>query len=268
MAADLIRLDNVFNYLPKTVRRELNDDDQILSWALQALRTVNHTNKLVKSVSFHDIVNHKITLPVDLKKVYKVSYATEEPDDLTISTLCSCEAQTDSSTFTIDKDCRPLYHRLFLTSDYYLKCFTPMQYKKVRLTDQYVCNVNWGGCYGFYSLNTTGTMMTFSEKSGFVVIEYFAEPKDDYGNFLVPDLVSLWNGLADYITAKFYQDRAVQKEQNANQLYQQYLLSSRNWLNDARGYFKLNSIDLAMHRHLIYSDSRIMKAHLLVRHDD
>lgn len=268
MQGELTAIDNVFNYLPNTLRRELSDDDQIKSWALQALRMVNHSDKYVKDVSFHDISNHKVTLPDDVYKIYKVNYAVTEPTDMQILSLCQCEAQTDSTLFSLEQDCLPIYHRLFLQSDYYLNGFKPMAYKKTRLTDNYVCNVNWGGCHGFYSLDSTGTYLTTSEQSGFVAIEYFAEAKDTKGNFLVPDYPQLWLGLAAYIKAKFYEERSILAEQNSNSLYQQYLLESRTWLNEMRGIFKLQGINTALHRELIYGPARILKAHLLIKQHD
>lgn len=263
-----INIDKVFNYIPKRLREELADDDQIRSWCLQALRRVNHSERYIKDVSFHDVENHKITLPTDLHKIYKVSYAITEPTDLQQLSLCQCEAQTDSSVFSLSTDCVPIYHELFLTSDYYLQGFRPMAYKKTRLTDNYVCNVNWGGCYGFYSLNTTGSIMTLSEQSGFVVIEYFAEMKDDDGNFLVPDVEALWQGMASWVKAKFYEDRAIMSEQSSFQLYQQYQRESKVWLDDARGIFKLSGIDTALHRELVKGTSRILRAHLLIKHHE
>lgn len=264
----LIPLDNVFNYLPKTLRRELSDDDQIRSWALQALRTVNHGQRYIKDISFHDIENHRANLPDDVYKIYKVSYATSQPTDLQIDSLCRCTAQTDSANYSLEDDCVPIYHQLFLNSDYYQSGFKPMAYKKTRLADNYVCNVQWGGCHGFYSLDSTGTVMTFSEATGFVAIEYFAEPKNDKGDFLVPDLPQLWSGLAAWIKAKFYEERSIQAEQNSYQLYQSNLLEARQWLNEARGIFKLQGIDTVLHRQMIYGQSRILKAHLTVRTHD
>lgn len=261
-------LDNVFNYLPRTLRRELNDDDQIRSWALQALRRVHHSDRYIKDITFHDITNHRISLPDDVKKVYKVSYATSQPSQLEIDSLCRCEAQTDSSTYTLEDDCVPIYHQLFLNSDYYHNTFKPMAYKKSRLTDNYVCNVNWGGCYGFYSLDTTGTVMTFSEKEGFVAIEYLAEIKDTDGNFLVPDIEELWQGLASWIKAKFFEERTIVSEQNSDQRYLANLQESKVWLTQARGILKLRNIDTALHRNLVQGSSRILRAHLLSRTHD
>lgn len=268
MINKLAPLDNVFNFLPKNLRRELSDDDQIRSWALQALRTVNHSQRYIKDISFHDIVNHRANLPDDVYKIYKVSYASEQPTDLQIASLCACEAQTDSANYSLEDDCIPIYHQLFLNSDYYTSTFRPMAYKKTRLADNYVCNVQWGGCHGFYSLDSTGSVMTFSEQDGFVAIEYLAEPKNDNGDFLVPDLPQLWSGLAAWIKAKFYEDKSILAEQNSFQLYQANLAEARQWLNEARGIFKLSGIDTALHRQMIYGSSRILRAHLTIKTHD
>lgn len=263
-----VPLDNLFNYLPRTLRRELSDDNQIRSWALQALRTVEHSQRYVKDITFHDIINHRINLPDDLHKVYKVSYASEEPSDMDLENLCECTAQTDSTNYSLEDDCVPIYHHMFLNSDYYRNTFKPMAYKKTSLADNYVCNVNWGGCHGFYSLNSTGTVMTFSEEDGYVAIEYFAEPKDGDGNFLVPDVPALWEGLSAWVKAKFYEERTIMSEQNSDQRRLQSMSEARTFLNDVRGQFKLGGIDTALHRQMIYGKSRILKAHLTVKTHD
>lgn len=268
MSVKLVNIDKVFNYIPNTMREQLSDDSQIKSWALQALRTVEHSERYVKDVWFADVINHKVELPEDLHKIYKFSYAAQEPTDLEIDSLCACKAQTDSANYILETNCLPVYHNLFLNSAYYKNTFSPMAYKKTRLTDYYVCNVQWGGCYGHYSLDSAGKVATVSEKSGFVAIEYFAEAKDEEGHFIVPDLEQLWQGMAAWAKAKFFEENIFHSEQGSDQRRGQFMIEARQWLNEARGILKLRNIDTSLHRAMVHGSSRILKAHLTIKTHD
>jgi hypothetical protein len=263
----LVKIDNVFNYIPDQIRNEMNDDAQIKSWVLQCLRTIHHQQRFIRDISFHEIENHKVYLPEDLHSIWKVSYAVRRPTELETERLCECEAQTDAANFDLDPDCVSIYHELFITSDYYRNGFKPMAYKGKKLTDNYVCNVNWGGCHGFYSLNSTATIMNVSEASGFVAIEYNVEPKDTHGDFLVPDLPQLWEALSKHVIAKYYEIKSL-RNPNLYSMKVQYTQESKILLNEVRGIFKLSNINTSIHRQLVHGKARILRAHLLTRHYD
>lgn len=261
----MIQLDSVFNYIPKKVREDLSDDDQIRSWALQVFKMLRIPNaRYIKDVLFDEVVNHKVKLPHNLKQIYKVSFAKNPPTDEQFNDFCRC----DESDTIADKDCTTVYHHLFLNSDYYLSQYKPMQYKGIRLTDNYICNVEWGGCNGFYSIDSTGQYLTVSEPNGYIVIEYYAELQDDNGNFLIPDMEELKLAMSHYVVAQYYRDRVTNAEQNSNQLYMQNLQQAKTWLMDARAQLIGSNINIPLHRELINYDSRITKVHRRFRTHD
>jgi len=258
----------MFNYVPSTLREDLTDDDQIRSWALQVLKMLNIPNaRYVKDILFDEVTNHKVKLPENLKKIYKVSFAEQPPTDDQFNDFCRCEGTTDAQD-VLDEDCTTVYHHLFLSSDYYQSKYQPMQYKGIRLSDDYICNVEWGGCRGFYSIDTTGQYLTLSEATGYVVIEYYAEMTDANGNYLIPDIEALKNSMAHYVIAMYYRDRAIRAERNAYQLYKDNLQTAKTYMLDARAQLIGGNINIPLHRELINYDSRITKVHRRFRTHD
>jgi hypothetical protein len=253
----LISIDNVFNFVPRPIREEVNDDTQIKSWALQALRMVETPAKYIKEIWFHEVSNHSAPLPEGLHKIYKASFSQREP----IEGFCRCQGTTEPLEI-LQKDCVSLYHTLYLQGSEIISSWQPLAYKGHKLSDKYVCKVDWGGCKGHYSLTSNLSHIRVSHESGFVAIEYLAEAKDEEGNFLVPDLPQLWLGMSHYIQAQHYNERAAMAEQNANNLYMQHLNLSRHQLQEARSILKMQHIDIAAHRALIKIPSRFSKINL------
>lgn len=260
-------IDNIFNFLPKELREDLGDDAQIKSWVLQALKDISHQDRFIRDISFHEIDNHNVTLPEDLHSIWKVSYATRQPTELETSRLCECEAQTADSIFTLDPECVTIYHELFLRSEYYNTAFRPLKYKGKKLTSNYVCNVNWSGCHGFYSLNSTASILTTSFQTGFLAIEYNTELKDTTGNYLIPDLYQLWEGLANHVLSKYWLSKSIRSPQ-LRTLADEYAAKSRTFLTEARGIFKLHNINTTVHRQMIHGKNRLLRAHLLLKTED
>lgn len=263
----MIKLDSIFNYFPKRLREQIADDDQIRSWALQVLKMVKIPNaRYIKDIHFDEVVNHKVELPNNLKKIYKVSFAKNPPSDKEFYDFCQCDG-TDEPTEVLDEDCTRIYHQLFLDSEYYRSSYRPMSYKGMRLTDNYVCNVNWGDCYGHYSLNSTGKYLTTSESSGYIAIEYFAELMDGE-DYLIPDIEELKLAMSHFAEAQYYRNNVGFAEQNSNQLYMQNLQQAKTYLLDARAQLIGQNINVPLHRELINYNSRITKVHRLFRHYD
>ena len=254
---NFLPLANVFNYVPKAIREEVNDDTQIESWGLQALRMIESPVRYVKEIYFSEVVNHTAALPDGLHKIYKASFSYNEP----IDGFCRCQG-TEEPSEVLERDCVTLYHTLYLQGSQLSQAWAPLAYKGHNLSSQYVCKVNWGGCKGYYSLTSNLSHIRTSFETGFIAIEYLTEAKDEEGKFLAPDLPQLWLGMSHYIQAQYYNDRAAMAEQHANSLYMQHLNLARNQLNEARSIFKMQHIDIAEHRALIKMPSRFSKIYL------
>lgn len=77
-------VDNVMNYVNRAIIRELADDDQIKSWAIQAYKTLHIPGtQTVKDVDIFQVVNHKVTLPVECKEILRIRLYQSPINDLT-----------------------------------------------------------------------------------------------------------------------------------------------------------------------------------------
>jgi hypothetical protein len=79
-------LDNIFNYLPPAFRAEINDDDQIKSWAFQFKRQV--PNLVYVSFKIYPINNHRINYPPDYERITGVYYSDKTECPVEVDTWC------------------------------------------------------------------------------------------------------------------------------------------------------------------------------------
>ena len=71
-------LSSVFNYTSTVVRYAESDDDQLLSWALQAWNLLNYpTLQKVKDFDIIDVVNYKAQLPTTKDKIIGIEVAND-----------------------------------------------------------------------------------------------------------------------------------------------------------------------------------------------
>lgn len=71
-------LSSVFNYTSTVVRYSESDDDQLLSWALQAWNLLNYpTLQKVKDFDIIDVTNYKANLPTTKDKIIAIDVAND-----------------------------------------------------------------------------------------------------------------------------------------------------------------------------------------------
>lgn len=62
----MIKIDNVLNYIPKTIVEELGDDDQLKAWAAQGYKLLKIPGtQNVKDSDIFEVANHKVQLPIE-----------------------------------------------------------------------------------------------------------------------------------------------------------------------------------------------------------
>jgi hypothetical protein len=252
-----IPLNSVLNFIPKGVRDEEKDDTQLLSWALQGLRTLNISQRFEQNVCILEVKNHRVQLPDSIRKINSIHHLHREPTEeeannfeccINQDVLCGCDISdlepNDDPTST-ENICRlPVYYQLFIDSNYFQNCWSYMKYTGVRkgLHCPSCPNLFCNSCVETYAIDTNLNMMT-SFKDGFVCVDYVAEPKDTAGNFLIPEDTDLQQGLSYYIQAMHWNNRASRKEQGAFQYYIQYLNLGERLLTKAKGKHLLKAID-------------------------
>lgn len=171
----------------------------------------------------------------------------------------------EKSVYSPSQQCCSLNVKLFVQSEYYNNCFKPMRFIGTTgadyftktcfdvVHDQYRRNDYWE-----FSLSEDGCLLT-EFKTGSVCIEYTRELKDN-DEFLAPDHPEqLWSAMAHYGMAHYWLNRTGYKEQGAMSMYKEHLAISSNYLREAKGIFKLKSIDFATHLAITYNESAALK---------
>lgn len=252
------KIDNVFNYLPVTIRREQNDDDQIRSWVLQGWRNVATPLRYVKRIILLNVEDHKTALPEGIHKIINVR-RMNVPSAEHVESLyeCSCEPVVQTTGF--DTPCST-YYRMFVFSKFYTESFGTMRYVG-NWDDSFICK---GGhtvlCGDTYSLTSDRNMIQTSFQDGVVSIEYFSEMIDSNEDFLIPKKPEiLWQYLSAYVKSRHWENRLSTKEEGTMGLYQNYINMENNLLREVRGYFNGKAIRFNSLQGIIYAESEIVR---------
>lgn len=264
---ELTSLDNIFNYVPKTIRREQRDDAQIKSWALQAWKSLYTPLRYVKDIIFLQVTDHKTDLPDCIKKIIRVTLLGDINNVEQVNSLyeCACTTPTGeediipTGTLGFDTACNT-YYRLFTSSKAYRECFTPLRYIGT-WGDSFVCKGGYTTtCENTYTLvgNNTGIQTSF--KDGVIAIEYFSEMTDEEGNYMLPKSPEkLWQYLSAYVKARHWEERMSGREDGTYSLYQQYRMEEVNWGKEVRGYFNGKAIRFRNLEGIIYGETDLIR---------
>lgn len=241
-----ISIDNVFNYIPVGLRNQVADDDQIRSWSLQAARSLNFKHfQYVRDISFAVVENHQTVFPVDLKKIIKVKALKNSTlNESEVDILYNCcdigdwELYPEGKTFA---EACPIYHKLFVTSTFYKNCWEPVE-RVQNLADDYMCKIEFDGCDDVYSYDNQTGIAQFTFKSGVVAIVGYYNAKDANNNFLLPEEpIDLWQYMAAYVKARFFENQLVMGKQNQTTFYQMSRDEETKYRNSLRAKWTLMS---------------------------
>lgn len=233
----------VLNYISSAIQEEQQSEMQLLSWALQGLRSVEFPQKYERKVCFLEVKDNKATLPTGWRELNLVTYLYQEPSSSDIDSLAYCTQQefAEDCKDVEEKICKiPITFGLFVHSDYYNNNFRPLNCKlKSKGIGTNCCTLK--DCeYGF---SVKGDCIYVDFQEGILCVDYDTEYRDEEGNFLVPDDVDLLRGMAEYIKYMHWEGRADRHEQNALKRSEMHLIKAERLLTKAKGKFFLRSVD-------------------------
>lgn len=254
VSVNMIPLENVFNYIPNNLRRTYNDDDQILSYALQAWRNIGVPARYIKDIAFLEVKDHKADIPEDTFKIVSV---WKIKDDADFSYLYDCADEPEHVITEFDTYCT-INYRLFKTKE--TDNFERLKYAG-NYGDSYVClEAHKGHCGETWSVSVATRQIQTSIKDGIIMMYYFKEPKNEEGQFLLPATpIVLWEYLAASVCTKIWEDRLSIKEESSAGIYVEYKRQQTNYLKEVRGYFKGKSINYDNLKGVIYSQTDLIR---------
>lgn len=233
-----IEIGNIMNYLPSALKKSIADDDQIFSWAMQAWGKINDIKRrYVKDIVFLEVKNHKAKLPIDHKKTLAVSVNIKDPTLEELQELCGSIVLPNNNSFA--SPC-PISYSTFVCSSYYKNNWQIVSHVGNTVKD-YLCRITADYPNHVYSTEQGSDILTFDFLEGTVAIEYLADPKNKYGDILLPEEPTvLWQYLAAFVEMMYWKNEKFMGTQGAHQNYEVskmeqmgYYTATKTWLNVA-----------------------------------
>jgi hypothetical protein len=235
----------VFNYIPleyaiadltNTLSSEYWSETDVMELAFRALRSINVIESYTLATEAIPVTNYKGCLPDDLRVIALMAYKLD-------------------SSLTDAEILEKIIADIGLDNDYYYQGFdgnnwTPSEYAPLRATaSPWANSVHCDNCINLtivsehtYRLNPNNTFTT-SFKEGTVCLAYYSLPKDNEGNYLIPDNEVFINAVRSYIMMRHWEYRMNMKEEGSINLYMHYLSMWELNQQKARGEAKKPSLD-------------------------
>jgi len=271
-------LSSVFNYTSTVVRYAESDDDQLLSWALQAWNLLNYpTLQKVKDFDIIDVVNYKAQLPTTKDKIIGIEVANdlhqtlndysrstyftgnnllEFTKDTTLMTIVSFQSTLVPKDSVTSSTGLMYDNPLGIQTTYSGINNTPNQFVKI-LTNQtidYLCRE----CEP--TAQIVGNIATFNFDTGTILVHYYAPLKDANGEYLLPSEPEvIWHYLAKYIEEKHWYERGLMGEANGYQLYQAIKMERSNLHNDVKRKLTMMTMNIKDQLTMVYGPTRFLK---------
>ena len=238
-------IEKVFTFLPKNLIEEENDNIQLISWALQALRMLEIVQRYERKICVLEIKNHKVKLPLGFYKLnsvtHQLDHCEEDLNKLIYETKEKFDCECENTTEGICK--LPISYSLFLSSEYYKNNYQPLKYQGIVTDFLSNCFTNYP-CQNTFSITTDGYIYT-NLKEGFLCIDYQTEITNGEG-FLVPDDIDLFRYLAKYIKYFHFENRSINHEETTYNKFINYLQRAEILSTKVKGKFLLKGINLQM----------------------
>lgn len=292
-------LDSVLNFISPVIRKEESDLQlkSYAYQGFRLLKLGNHTvnNIEVICVKNHKA---KIPADLRLLNflTYMESEPTvqEEADLLcnTDSTCSSCGTQisacqpgiyysnndaycgccdgclTDPEDFLTrtNRVCQPsLTYQVWLDSNLYKNRFSPLKYAGTSrdISKYFICD----SCPNLFVKDQDATFTVLPEtrqfltnfKDGYLCVNYQAYPKNDTGDFLIPDDAKLLRALGLYSQAIALENKALMHEEGMYRMSQEFLVKAERMLKSYKGSNILENINLKNLEKIMGMDTHAQK---------
>lgn len=199
-----------------------------MEWANKALRRINVGNKYQEHVCYLPVVEHKASLPSDLKYLIQILYTKPQSDDQVVEELKEIMnfdspqwnpaivhmdnpdglAEAAASIYSAKFRWLPMKAstNVFLTA---LTC-TPSLFPHLANSINRVAD-----CEHEYTINADG-IITTTLNNGIIAVSYLRLPVEDNDTTLVPDNETLKEAILNYCLSQYYLKRDILGETNAD----------------------------------------------------
>jgi len=248
-----INLEVILNFIPESIKEDAGED-RLLSWAFQALRMHLPSKAFLgANLIVRPIVNHKVQLENDTRKVTGVWYV----DDLAkLSSPTAAKFVTDNDGLTDNSARVAFVSEKTISYENVAKFGQPAKYigEHSHLVNNDYLNFYNDCCDMAFSVDYSMTCLTIDQSIGYAIITYDSFKKEG-NNFLIPDDADFIQALAYAAETQAWRERSANKEQGAEQMYQTRLREANSYFISANGKRALRGYSPSLH--LNYLDESI-----------
>ena len=236
----------VLNRVPSNLLDE-ESKIQMLSWAFEFLR--DHFKHFLLDAQFAVIPlsNNNGKLPVGLIQLHDAFYSRYLPPE-----ECSelVEDEMGVSYYWI--------HSVVNARNYLSENTVPMVYKgqNPKLLNHSMISYYCRQCEVGFSVDKMLKCITTDMSSGYAIIAYSTYAKEG-DSYLVPDIPELFQSLNYYIQYKYWENKAIMKEEGAYQLSQDNYRKALFHKDRAKTRYALRNVNIEKLRNLMYERANI-----------
>jgi len=251
-----VPLDQVLNYIPRSIRDEEMNDARLKSYMLMGLRTINPDLDYRYKVALVEVENHRACLPEDLRKIEVITSFSHNinPYDLTDVQKCTC---TDEEPTT--SNCKiTLNHAMFLASAAFQQTYL-LSYigQNVEMFCRDCPNIINRSCGESFSIDENNNILT-SFEVGVLCVSYKAFVATADNKFMIPDNEKLKRALALFAEHQHLGDRVNLHEEGIFRVWQTKGIMAEMAMKAARGSLILSGTNADRISNVV-KDSYLMK---------
>ena len=220
-------LPSFLTLVPKVLRQEASEGD-LLYYGMEAYRELRIPSKMETKILILPITKHKVQLPDEVSIINLVTYMKEDPSSVDIEALKDCVDSTDTSSTSdsfiytdyvndagIVIGAYGLNYSLFLNSTYYNNNFFPLKYVGMHnaMCPPYGLE-KFSRCADTYTISYD-KVITTSIETGYILIDYSMELKNEEDDYLIIDIPEVKEYLARAAILKVIETRAYSSDQGS-----------------------------------------------------
>ncbi len=217
---------NIMGALPNPLLEEF-EQFEIMQWITAGVNLLPEIDT-TEQIKYLEIIDGKVKLPTNFKKVYGVFKVDREPTQEECTDL-GLEAPV--TEYPEDSKIE-IYVKILLDTPYFQEAYIPLKY----VGDlSFLCT----GCPNINSCSEEFTIrdnyLYTSFESGAICLHYAGLQCNSEGDIILPDSQVLSEYLQKYVLKKAYEVKMYSKEENSLNLYQLYRTEADILFRRARG---------------------------------
>ena len=231
---NFVPLSYVLNQVSSTIPPEYYSESDVIEWASIAMGKIRAHVPKESCVVYREVTDHKTYLPKGVIQIQQIAYRLVEPEITDEDILRLQESLNTSENFTLS-----------LLQGTFFQGYRPLRLS----TSPFAMAIHCENCGTLnteaehnYTVSPNGCITT-SFRNGWICIAYTRYPKDENGEFLIPNDEDYLDAIRVYIMRRHWESRYNLKEEGADFRYKDYSAQWNHMMKKATGNMNLPGID-------------------------